>query len=173
MRVRAGRRRGHDMLVMFDGTEPGASARPGCRTAAAITPVRWHSAVAFAAGSDTCVRPDLLKLPETAKPHCPLRDPTSLHWAAEKQRVVSPQCLSAGKSRLEENSLTYRDLTRRSLSAEASARPEVVLQESIDRRISCVPQSRCLAGWAFSPRQASSARVQRFAEASRRPPGGA
>jgi hypothetical protein len=65
------------MLVMFDVTEPGASARPGCRTAAAITAVRWHPAVAFAAGSDTCVRPDLLELPETAKLHCPLRDPTA------------------------------------------------------------------------------------------------
>lgn len=34
----------------------------------------WQTAVACAAGSDTCVRPELLDLRATAKPHGPLRD---------------------------------------------------------------------------------------------------
>ena len=55
----------------------------------------------------------------------------------------------------------------------AVLRPELVFQESIDRRISCVRQGICRAGSGFSLLQASSARVQRFAQASHPPPGGA
>ena len=55
----------------------------------------WHAAVACAAGSETCVKPDLLELPATAKPHLTVAsrsDGKAPLGVAEKQTIVSSQC---------------------------------------------------------------------------------
>ena len=76
----------------------------------------WHTAVAGAAGTDKCVRPDLLDLRAIAKPHCPLRDPTAKPPTGRREangRIIAmlgPPANLAMQFVLEENSLRCCDL---------------------------------------------------------------